>query len=170
MNRECPDLAVWPGPFANYKRNRIRFTRFASFVYVKDPIQLVLQQCLVFFCSPEIWTLPMKLCLHMQLWTAKAQIRLRWCAVWSGPSLPTFKIDCIENKISDVNKLKRWSESANFDYRGRHIFDWRGSCSLWFARRTARYTDPRPNCTRALETVRFTALNPIITECHIELS
>ena len=114
MNRECPDLAVWSGPFAVRMRRRTLFTRFTSFVYRKDRIQLVLQQCLVCFCSPEIWTLPMKLCLHMQLWTAKAKIRLRWCAVWSGPSLPTFKIDCIkweqnfrceQTKQDDLNLL-----------------------------------------------------------------
>ena len=67
---------------------------------------------------------------HMR--TANAQIRLRICAVWSGPSLSA-------NRIIGYYRMYEWranarfdfahawyeSESVHFAYIRRHIFAWR---------------------------------------------
>ena len=75
----------------------------------------------------------MRKCVFGYTWTVKAQIRLRRCSIWSGPSLST-------NRISGYYRVYEWrakawmilctcagwSVSANFAHVLRHCFAWHG--------------------------------------------
>ena len=73
----------------------------------------------------------MRKCVLGHMWTAKAQIRLRIRAVWSGPSLSANRIIVYYRTYEWTAKTREIlcagsSESAHFVHTRRHFFAWCG--------------------------------------------
>ena len=98
-----------------------------SFLYLSSVSKNV-----AFVSGPRYWNREnicraIQKCVIRHMWTVKAQIRLRICAVWSGPSLSTntiigyYKMYELRAKNKILWTCAEWSETVYFVHIWRHF-------------------------------------------------